>query len=291
MTMRGMILAGGAGTRLWPVTTAVSKQLLPIYDKPMIYYPLSVLLLAGIRDILVISSPRDTPSFQQLLADGGQWGVNFSYAVQPEPGGLAQAFIIGSEFIGNHPCALVLGDNVFYGHDLVASLQRATALKKGAQVFAYRVDQPQCYGVVCFDQQGRAIALEEKPAQPKSHYAITGLYFYDNSVCQRVRELQPSARGELEITDLNRSYLAEGKLTVEVLGRGMAWLDAGTHTSLLDAARFIQTIEQRQGVKICCPEEICWRLGYIDDQQLSRLAATAAGKNDYADYLASLLVA
>jgi glucose-1-phosphate thymidylyltransferase len=286
--VRGIILAGGSGSRLWPVTLAVSKQLIPVYDKPMIYYPLSVLLLAGIRDILIISTPQDTPRFQQLLGDGERWGVNLSYAVQPSPDGLAQAFIIGSEFIGAHPAALVLGDNIFYGHHLTESLQHAATLKKGARVFAYQVHDPERYGVVAFDHDGKAYDLEEKPAQPKSRYAVTGLYFYDNTVAERARELKPSPRGELEITDLNRTYLDEGTLGVEVLSRGMAWLDTGTHDSLLDAAKFIETIETRQGMKVCCPEEICWRQGYIDDRQLETLAGELS-KNEYGQYLLRLL--
>jgi len=286
--MRGIILAGGSGSRLWPITLAVSKQLIPVYDKPMIYYPLSVLLLSNIRDILIISTPQDTPRFQQLLGDGERWGLNLSYAVQPSPDGLAQAFIIGSEFIGAHSAALVLGDNIFYGHHLSESLQNASALKKGARVFAYQVNDPQRYGVVAFDEKGNAYDLEEKPKEPKSRYAVTGLYFYDNTVSDRARELKPSARGELEITDLNRSYLDEGTLGVEVLSRGMAWLDTGTHDSLLDASKFIETIEKRQGMKICCPEEICWRQGYINDQQLESLAQELI-KNEYGQYLLRLL--
>ncbi|MGB5705557.1 MAG: glucose-1-phosphate thymidylyltransferase RfbA [Arenicellales bacterium] len=286
--MRGIILAGGSGSRLWPITLAVSKQLIPVYDKPMIYYPLSVLLLSNIRDILIISTPQDTPRFQQLLGDGERWGLNLSYAVQPSPDGLAQAFIIGSEFIGAHPAALVLGDNIFYGHHLSESLQNASALKKGARVFAYQVNDPQRYGVVAFDDKGNAYDLEEKPKKPKSRYAVTGLYFYDNTVSDRARELKPSARGELEITDLNRSYLDEGALGVEVFSRGMAWLDTGTHDSLLDASKFIETIEKRQGMKICCPEEICWRQGYINDQQLESLAQELI-KNEYGQYLLRLL--
>jgi glucose-1-phosphate thymidylyltransferase len=286
--MRGLILAGGSGTRLWPVTQAVSKQLLPIYDKPMIYYPLSVQLLAGIKDILIISTPQDTPRFQQLLGDGSKWGINLSYAVQPNPDGLAQAFLIGSEFIGNQNCSLVLGDNIFYGHDLTESLQSAAALKKGARVFAYRVHDPERYGVVAFDEQGKAYDLEEKPVSPKSKFAVTGLYFYDSSVVERARGLKPSPRGELEITDLNRTYLDDNLLSVEVLSRGMAWLDTGTYDSLMDASRFIETIEKRQGMKVCCPEEICWRMGHIDDEQLGRLAAELR-KNEYGRYLNDLL--
>ncbi len=286
--MRGIILAGGSGSRLWPVTLAVSKQLIPVYDKPMIYYPLSVLLLAGIRDILVISTPQDTPRFQQLLGDGERWGINLSYAVQPSPDGLAQAFIIGSEFIGSHTAALVLGDNIFHGHHLSESLQNAASLEKGARVFAYQVHDPERYGVVAFDRDGRAYDLEEKPARPKSRYAVTGLYFYDNTVAERARALKPSKRGELEITDLNRTYLEEGTLGVEVFSRGMAWLDTGTHDSLLDAAKFIETIETRQGMKVCCPEEICWRQGYIDDSRLESLADELS-KNAYGQYLHRLL--
>ncbi len=286
--MRGIILAGGSGTRLWPTTKAVSKQLIPVYDKPMIYYPLSVLLLAGIRDILIISTPEDTPRFQLLLGGGEQWGVNLSYAVQPSPDGLAQAFIIGSEFIGNQPSALILGDNIFYGYQLTDRLESAAGIRQGARVFAYQVKDPERYGVVTFNKEGKAIDLAEKPIRPKSKYAVTGLYFYDETVVQRALNLTPSARGELEITDLNRSYLDEGLLSVEVMGRGMAWLDTGTHDSLLDAAKFIETIEQRQGMKICCPEEICWRMGYIDNEQLDTLA-TQLSKNDYGRYLKRLL--
>ncbi len=286
--MRGIILAGGSGTRLWPTTKAVSKQLIPVYDKPMIYYPLSVLLLAGVRDILIISTPEDTPRFQLLLGGGEQWGVNLSYAVQPSPDGLAQAFIIGSEFIGNQPSALILGDNIFYGYQLTDRLESAAGIRQGARVFAYQVKDPERYGVVTFNKEGKAIDLAEKPIRPKSKYAVTGLYFYDETVVQRALNLRPSARGELEITDLNRSYLDEGLLSVEVMGRGMAWLDTGTHDSLLDAAKFIETIEQRQGMKICCPEEICWRMGYIDNEQLDTLA-TQLNKNDYGRYLKRLL--
>lgn len=286
--MRGIILAGGSGSRLWPVTLAVSKQLIPVYDKPMIYYPLSTLLLAGIQDILVISTPQDTPRFQQLLGDGNQWGINLSYAVQPSPDGLAQAFIIGSEFIGSHTVSLVLGDNIFYGHHLSESLQNAASLSTGARVFAYQVNDPERYGVVAFDKEGKAFDLEEKPAVPKSRYAVTGLYFYDSSVAERARRLKPSPRGELEITDLNRTYLDDGSLSVEVFSRGMAWLDTGTHDSLLDAAKFIETIEKRQGMKVSCPEEICWRQGYITDHQLENLAADLS-KNEYGKYLLRLL--
>lgn len=286
--MRGIVIAGGSGSRLWPVTLAVSKQLIPVYDKPMIYYPLSALLLAGIQDILIVSTPEDTPRFQQLLGDGNRWGVNISYAVQPSPDGLAQAFVIGSEFIGAHNAALALGDNIFYGHQLSESLQNAARLTKGARIFAYGVNDPERYGVVAFNGQGKACGLEEKPENPKSRFAVTGLYFYDNTVAERARSLKPSARGELEITDLNKTYLDDGTLEVEVFSRGMAWLDTGTYDSLLDAAKFIETIEKRQGMKICCPEEICWRQGYIDDGQLEMLADELI-KNEYGQYLKRLL--
>ena len=286
--MRGIVLAGGAGTRLAPVTLAVSKQLLPVYDKPMIYYPLSVLMLSGIRDILIISTPQDTPRFEQLLEDGSQWGLNISYAVQPSPDGLAQAFILGAEFIGKDQCALVLGDNIFYGHHLTELLQKAAGHKNGARVFAYRVNDPERYGVVAFDETGKAIDLEEKPAQPKSRYAVTGLYFYDNRVVDFARDLKPSSRGELEITDLNRIYLDEGSLNVEVMGRGMAWLDTGTHDSLLDASSFIETIEKRQGFKVCCPEEIAYRMEFISEQQLEDIGQRYKN-NNYGQYLLSLL--
>lgn len=286
--MRGIILAGGSGTRLYPVTQVVSKQLLPVYDKPMIYYPLSALMLAGIRDVLVISTPSDTALFERLLGDGHQWGMSFQYAVQPHPEGLAQGLIIGESFCKSEPCALVLGDNIFYGHDLPVSLKSAAALTDGGIIFAYRVGDPERYGVVEFDSQGRTVSIEEKPLKPKSNFAVTGIYFYDGQAAQVARQVRPSARGELEITDVNRWYLQQGKLQTQVMGRGTAWLDTGTHTSLIEASLFIETIEKRQGLKIACPEEIAFRLDYIGPDQLQNLVAKL-GKSSYGAYLHSLL--
>ena len=285
---KGLILAGGSGTRLHPATLAISKQLLPVFDKPMIYYPLSTLMLAGIRDILIISTPQDTPRFQQLLGDGSQWGLNLQYAIQPSPDGLAQAFLIGDTFIGNHPSALVLGDNIFYGHDFHHLLANAMARTEGASVFAYHVHDPERYGVAEFDSAGKVLSLEEKPNLPKSSYAVTGLYFYDQNVVELAKMLKPSPRGELEITDLNRLYLEQGKLSVEIMGRGYAWLDTGTHESLLDASQFIATLESRQGLKVSCPEEIAFRQQWIDAAQLEKLAQPLA-KNGYGQYLMRVL--
>jgi glucose-1-phosphate thymidylyltransferase len=288
LNRKGIILAGGSGTRLYPVTQVVSKQLLPIYDKPMVYYPLSTLMLAGIRDVLIISTPDDTPRFQQLLGDGKKWGMNLSYAVQPSPDGLAQAFIIGKSFIGDSLSSLILGDNIFYGHDFSSQLQRASAKQDGATVFAYRVNDPERYGVAEFDAAGKVISLEEKPHKPKSSYAVTGIYFYDKDVCKLAADLNPSPRGELEITDLNRLYLERGDLSCEVMGRGMAWLDTGTHESLLEASQYIEIIERRQGLKVACPEEVAYRQGWIGAAEIEALAAPML-KNSYGQYLIAML--
>lgn len=286
--MKGIILAGGSGTRLYPVTQVVSKQLLPVYDKPMVYYPLSTLMLAGIRDILVISTPQDTPRFRELLGDGRKWGIKLSYAVQAKPEGIAQAFLVGRRFIGKEPVALILGDNIFHGHDLVALLKGAAGRKRGATIFAYPVEDPERYGVVVFDKRGRAVGIEEKPKRPRSRYAVVGLYFYDNRVVDIAAKLRPSARGELEITDVNKAYLARGELDVRPMGRGYAWLDTGTHETLLEASHFIETIERRQGLKVACPEEIAYRMGYISAAQL-KVLARPLGKNGYGAYLERVL--
>ena len=288
MSRKGIVLAGGSGTRLYPVTQSICKQLLPVYDKPMIYYPLATMMLAGMRDICIISTPQDTPRLEQLLGDGSKWGLNLQYIVQDKPEGIAQAFTLGADFIGDDDCALVLGDNVYYGHDLADMMRDADNNKEGATVFAYPVSDPERYGVVAFDENGKALSIEEKPTKPKSRYAITGLYFYDNQVVEIARNLKPSARGELEITDVNQAYLDNGKLNVQVMGRGMAWLDTGTHDSLFDASMFIQTLEQRQGLKVMCPEEIAYRMGYIDAEQLEQLAQPLL-KSGYGKYLLNII--
>jgi len=288
MSRKGIVLAGGSGTRLYPVTQSICKQLLPVYDKPMIYYPLATMMLAGMRDICIISTPQDTPRLEQLLGDGTKWGLNLNYIVQDKPEGIAQAFTLGADFIGEDDCALVLGDNVYYGHDLADMMRDADNNKEGATVFAYPVSDPERYGVVAFDDNGKALSIEEKPLKPKSRYAITGLYFYDNQVVEIARNLKPSARGELEITDVNQAYLDNGQLNVQVMGRGMAWLDTGTHDSLLDASMFIQTLEQRQGLKVMCPEEIAFRMGYIDAEQLEQLAQPLL-KSGYGKYLLNII--